>query len=128
MSGGRDPVIPSLLRNKEAGGVKINISLIKIIIGFNKVKEEIKIFREIIFFFYSEFINSEWDCGWFPLACIYFGRGGKGKEEEEGGEEEKEEGKKKEKGVEGETGEVLGEGEEDEGKDEEKGRGGRGGK
>ena len=44
MSGGRGPVIPFLLRNKEAGGVKVNIGLIKIIINLNKVKEEVKTF------------------------------------------------------------------------------------
>ena len=49
--GGKDPVIPFLLRNKEAGGVKVNISLIKVIINLNKVREEVKTFREIIFFF-----------------------------------------------------------------------------
>ena len=49
--GGRGPVVPSLLRNKEAGGVKINTGLFKIVIGLNKVKEEVKAFREIIFFF-----------------------------------------------------------------------------
>ena len=51
ISGGKDPVIPSLLQNKETGGVKININLIKIIINLNKVKKEIKTLREIIFFF-----------------------------------------------------------------------------
>ena len=42
ISGGKGPVILFLLRNKKAGGVKVNISLIKIIISLNKVKEEIK--------------------------------------------------------------------------------------
>ena len=51
ISGGKSPVIPSPLRNKEVGGVKANIGLIKIIIGLNKVKEKIKILREVIFFF-----------------------------------------------------------------------------
>ena len=49
--GWKGPVIPSLLRDKEAGGVKANINLIKIIINLNKVKEEVKAFREIISFF-----------------------------------------------------------------------------
>ena len=44
ISGGKGPVILSLLRNKEMGGVKININFIKIIAGLNKVREEIKIF------------------------------------------------------------------------------------
>ena len=48
MSGGKDPVILSLLRDKEAGGVKINTGLIKIIIGLNKVREEVKAFREVV--------------------------------------------------------------------------------
>ena len=51
ISGGRGPVIPSLLRNKEAGRVKANTGLIKIIIGLNKVKEEVKALREVISFF-----------------------------------------------------------------------------
>ena len=51
MSGGKGPVIPSLLKNKEVGGVKINTNLIKVIINLNKVKEEIKALREIISFF-----------------------------------------------------------------------------
>ena len=51
MSGRRGPIIPSLLRNKEAGGVKVNTGFIKIIINFNKVKEKIKTLREVIFFF-----------------------------------------------------------------------------
>ena len=42
ISGGKGPVIPSLLQNREAGKVKININLIKIIAGLNKVREEIK--------------------------------------------------------------------------------------
>ena len=48
MSGGRGPVIPFLLRDREAGGVKINTGFIKIITGLNKVKEKVKAFREII--------------------------------------------------------------------------------
>ena len=51
ISGGKGPVILSLLRNKEAGKVKINTSLIKIIAGLNKVKEKIKTLRKIISFF-----------------------------------------------------------------------------
>ena len=51
MFGGRGPVIPFLLRDKEAGGVKVNIGFIKIIIGLNKVREKIKTLREVIFFF-----------------------------------------------------------------------------
>ena len=51
MSGRKNPVVPSLLRDKKAGGVKTNIGLIKIIIGFNKIKEKVKTLREIIFFF-----------------------------------------------------------------------------
>ena len=42
ISGGKGPIIPFLLQNKEAGKVKINTGLIKIIINFNKVKKEIK--------------------------------------------------------------------------------------
>ena len=42
ISGGKDPVIPFPLRDKEAGGVKTNTGLIKIIINLNKIKEEIK--------------------------------------------------------------------------------------
>ena len=51
MFGGRNPIIPFPLRNKEAGGVKVNTGLIKIITGFNKIKEKVKTFREVIFFF-----------------------------------------------------------------------------
>ena len=40
--GGRNPVVPFLLRDREAGGAKANINFIKIIINLNKVKEEIK--------------------------------------------------------------------------------------
>ena len=49
--GGRNPAVPFPLQDKEAGGVKVNISLIKIVIGLNKVKEEVKTLREIISFF-----------------------------------------------------------------------------
>ena len=51
ISGEKGPAIPFLLQNKEAGKVKVNTGLIKIIINLNKVKEEIKTLREIIFFF-----------------------------------------------------------------------------
>ena len=53
--GGKGPVIPFLLRDKEAGKIKANTGLIKIIINFNKVKEEIKTLREVIFFFIRSF-------------------------------------------------------------------------
>ena len=49
--GGRGSAVPSLLRDREAGGVKVNTNLIKIVTGFNKVKEEVKAFREVISFF-----------------------------------------------------------------------------
>ena len=51
MSGGKGPVIPSPLRDKEAGGVKANTNLVKIITGLNKVKEKVKTLREVISFF-----------------------------------------------------------------------------
>ena len=51
MSGGKGPVIPFLLRDREAGGVKTNIGFIKVITGFNKVREEVKAFREVVSFF-----------------------------------------------------------------------------
>ena len=51
ISGGKNPAVLFLLRNKEAGRVKANINLIKMIINLNKVKEKIKTFREVIFFF-----------------------------------------------------------------------------
>ena len=51
MSGGKSPAILFLLQNKEAGGVKVNTGLIKIVIGLNKVKEEVKALREVMFFF-----------------------------------------------------------------------------
>ena len=41
-SGGKNPAIPSLLRDKKAGKIKINTGLIKIIINLNKVKEKVK--------------------------------------------------------------------------------------
>ena len=49
--GGKNPVIPFPLRDKEAGKVKTNTDLIKIVINLNKIKEKIKTLREIIFFF-----------------------------------------------------------------------------
>ena len=51
ISGGKGPVVPFLLRDREAGGVKANTGLIKIITSLNKVKKEIKTFQEIISFF-----------------------------------------------------------------------------
>ena len=42
ISGGKNPVIPFLLQDKETGKVKINTGFIKIIINLNKVKEKIK--------------------------------------------------------------------------------------
>ena len=51
ISGGKGPVVPSLLRNKEAGKAKVITSLTKIIISLNKVKEEVKTFREVMTFF-----------------------------------------------------------------------------
>ena len=51
ISGGKNPAIPSLLQNKETGKAKVNTNFIKIIINLNKVKEKIKILREIISFF-----------------------------------------------------------------------------
>ena len=51
MSGGKGPAVPSLLRNREAGGAKVNTGLIKIITGLNKVKEKVKTLREVISFF-----------------------------------------------------------------------------
>ena len=55
ISGGKGPVILSSLRDKETGKVKVNISLIKIIINLNKVKKEIKTFQEFISFFTQSF-------------------------------------------------------------------------
>ena len=51
MFGRKNPVIPFLLQDKEAGKVKINTGFIKIVAGLNKVKEEVKTLREIISFF-----------------------------------------------------------------------------
>ena len=51
MSGGKGLVVPSLLRDKEAGKAKVNINLVKIIINFNKVREEVKTLRKVIFSF-----------------------------------------------------------------------------
>ena len=48
ISGGKGPVILFLLRDKETGRVKVNTGFIKIVIGFNKVKEKVKAFREVI--------------------------------------------------------------------------------
>ena len=51
ISGGRDPVILFLLQDREAGKVKINTGLIKIVINLNKIRKKIKTLWEIIFFF-----------------------------------------------------------------------------
>ena len=51
ISGGKGPVIPSLLQNREAGKVKTNTGLIKIIASLNKIKEKVKTLREVISFF-----------------------------------------------------------------------------
>ena len=51
ISGGKNPAVPFPLRDREAGGVKANTGLIKIVIGLNKVKKKVKTFREVIFFF-----------------------------------------------------------------------------
>ena len=49
--GGRGPVVPSPLQDKEAGKVKANTGLIKIITGLNKVREKVKALRKVISFF-----------------------------------------------------------------------------
>ena len=49
--GGKGSVVPFLLRDKEAGKAKVNIGLVKVIIGLNKVKKEIKILRKVMSFF-----------------------------------------------------------------------------
>ena len=46
MSGGKGPAVPFLLRDKEAGGAKVNTGFIKIIASLNKVKEEVKTLRK----------------------------------------------------------------------------------
>ena len=48
VSGRKDPAIPSPLRDREAGGAKIDTGFIKIITGLNKVREEVKTLREVI--------------------------------------------------------------------------------
>ena len=48
VSGEKGPVIPFLLRDKEVGGVKVNTGFIKIIVSLNKVKEKVKVFREVV--------------------------------------------------------------------------------
>ena len=45
---GRDPVIPFSLQNREAGGVKVNTDLIKIITSLNKVREKVKALQKVI--------------------------------------------------------------------------------
>ena len=51
VSGRRGLVILSLLRDKEVGGVKVNTGFIKVVIGLNKIREEVKTLREVISFF-----------------------------------------------------------------------------
>ena len=51
VSGGKGLIIPSPLQNREAGKVKANTGLVKIIINLNKIKEEIKTLQEVISFF-----------------------------------------------------------------------------
>ena len=51
ISGGKGPVILFPLRDKEAGGAKVNTGFIKIITSLNKVKEEVKALRKVISFF-----------------------------------------------------------------------------
>ena len=51
ISGGRGLVIPFLLRDREVGGVKVNIGFIKIVIGLNKVREEVKTLRDVVCIF-----------------------------------------------------------------------------
>ena len=41
MSGGKGPVVPSLLRDRKAGGAEVFITL-------NKVKEEVRALREAV--------------------------------------------------------------------------------
>ena len=53
--GEKGPVIPFLLRDREAGKVEINTGLIKVIVGLNKVREEVKTLWEIISFFTRSF-------------------------------------------------------------------------
>ena len=48
ISGGKGFVIPFLLRDREAGEVKVNIGFIKVIISLNKVREKVKAFRKIV--------------------------------------------------------------------------------
>ena len=50
ISGGKGPAVPSLLQNREAGGVKANTGLAKIIASLNKVREEVKALRKAISF------------------------------------------------------------------------------
>ena len=51
VSGRKGPAILFLLRNKKAGKAKVNTGLVKIVIGLNKIKEEIKTLREVVSFF-----------------------------------------------------------------------------
>ena len=51
ISGGKGPIIPFPLQNKEVSRVKININLIKIDAGLNKVKKEVKVLQKVIYAF-----------------------------------------------------------------------------
>ena len=51
ISGGKGSAILSLLQDREAGRAKANTGLIKIVTGFNKVKEKVKTLQEVISFF-----------------------------------------------------------------------------
>ena len=53
ISGGKNPVIPFLLRDKEAGRVKANTGLIKIIININKIKKRLKPFGRLYPFLFK---------------------------------------------------------------------------
>ena len=48
ISGGKNPAVPSLLRDREIDGAKVNTNLIKIITNLNKIKKKIKTFWKII--------------------------------------------------------------------------------
>ena len=108
ISGGRNPAISSLLRDKEAGKVKANTNLIKIIINLNKVKEEIKILREIISFLTRNLQIPNKTMINFPRPAHTLAK------------------EKKKKGIKEKTGKVLKEGKKNKGKDKKKGKGGEG--
>ena len=55
ISGRKGLAIPFLSQDKEAGGIKVITSLIKIIINLNKVREEVKTLWEIISFLIRNF-------------------------------------------------------------------------